>query len=264
MTRLVPLALTFTLACAPASPDRVTAPPPTAPAPATPDSVAGWTTTDVMPDWWTFWDRAADLPRAEQHALFSELVVSRHPALFGEAVLSLDLTAPFELAPRVETFLDAVPPLVPTMRRFSDQLDAELPRNRETFTAAFPDFAWRGTVYFTVSLLAFDGAVREVDGAESLVFGLDKIAQIHAQIHGDSDSLAPLFHHELFHVYHFGTHTPFGPGPNRLYHALWAEGLAVWVSRELNPDAKLEDILVTPELVAAADAMMPALAHELL
>lgn len=237
-------------------PPGVPAPVATAPAASSP---AEWTTIDVMPDWWAFWAAAADQPRVRQRELFDQLVVEQHPALFGEAVLSIDRSAPFELEPRVDALLEVVPPLVPTMRRLSEQLEDELPRHRATFTSAFEDFAWRGKVYFTVSLLVFDGAVRDVDGEEALVFGLDKIAQLH----GESASLAPLFHHELFHVYHFGTHAPFGPGPSRIYQALWGEGLAVWVSRELNPGASLSDILMSAEMVAAADAIMPRLAAEL-
>lgn len=213
-----------------------------------------------MPSWWTYWEIARSTPADQQRALFREHVVGAHPEAFAENVVSTDSIAAFDLDARIDALLTEVEPLVPVMRRLSDEAATELPRHRATFAQAFPDFEWDGRVYFTVSLLAFDGAVREVGGKPALFFGIDKIAKLH----GDAASLAPLFHHELFHVYHLVTCHPFDEaGGDRIYQALWGEGLAVYVAKQLNPGASAAQLVLSDEMVAEGTAKLPAIAAEL-
>lgn len=237
------------------------APPVSIAAPTVAAPASSWTVVDLMPGWWRAAGESAGAGPAEQRAAFRRHLVDAHPEAFSEEVLSLDRTAPFDLDARIDAFLVEAPALEPVMRRLSQQVAADLPRHRASFEAAFPSFAWKGRVYFTVSLFAFDGAVREIGGAPALLFGLDKVAKLH----GDQASLAPLFHHELFHVYHVEQGKPFeGSEENRMYQALWAEGLAVHVARALNPGATNQQLVLTDDMVRRGEAMLPALAAELL
>jgi uncharacterized protein YjaZ len=86
-------------------------------------------------------------------------------------------------------------------------------------------------------------------------------------LYGDNANLSALFHHELFHVFHqelCAMPEPKPEGPNGLWPPLWSEGLAVYVSRALNPKATLRELTLSDELVSGVDAKRPALARELL
>jgi hypothetical protein len=218
-----------------------------------------WTTVNIMPAWWSFYEQAEGKSLEEQRALFRRHVVSAHPTIFVEGVLSRDPTAPFELDARLDALMAEMDQLAPTMRQLSQQLEADLPRHRASFERAFDDFSWDGQVYFMVSMFAFDGAVRMVDGEPTLMFGIDKVAKIH----GAEASLAALFHHELFHIYHLVTRSPFeGSGEHLMYQALWAEGLAVHVAKQLNPAATAQQLVLSDAMIERADVMLPQLARE--
>lgn len=229
-----------------------------APAPAV---VTDWRIIDVMPTWWAYWESARDKPLDEQVALFERDVVAKHPDLFSRQVVGRDPTAKLDLNGRVRTFLADVQPLLAPMKALSAAIESELPAHRQSFMRAFPEFAWDGEVYFTISLDAFDGAVREIDGEPKLLFGVDKIARIH----GADASLAPLFHHELFHILHLVKSSPFDETrQNRMYQALWSEGLAVYVAHTLNPGASLRQLVLDDAMVEQGTRQLPALAKEML
>ena len=191
-------------------------------------------TIDLMPLYWQFWERAHALPVADQIPLFREMVVERRPDVYNAAVMNV---------PGGQAFVEALPDIYPkatawtsphvdVMRRLSNEIATTLPQQEAAFKREFPDFAYDGRIYFMYALGAFDGAVRTVDGRPALLFGLDVIAAIH----GSGASVAPLFHHELFHVYHGPLIGSTGRGLP-LYLSLWAEGLATLVSHRLNPSA---------------------------
>jgi hypothetical protein len=221
-----------------------------------------WRVVNVMPAWWAYWEKAKGKPRPEQVALFEKVVVGRYPKIFAKNVVGRgDPSEAFDRKALIEGFLDQVEPHIPAMRKLTKSIEEELPAHRETFMEAFPDFEWDGDVYFTVSLDAFDGSVREVDGEPKLLFGVDKIARLY----GSEAKLAPLFHHELFHILHLIQGKPFDPEKkNRMYQALWAEGLAVHVAHELNPTATNAQLVLSDAMVKQGDSQLKQLAQEML
>lgn len=187
-----------------------------------------------MPLYWEFWDRAQALPQGEQVRLFRDMVVARRPDVYNASVMNLPAGASFE-AMLPEIYPKAVAwtsPHQDVIRRLSREIESALPGHQAAFTRAFPDFRFDGRVYFLYALGAFDGAARTVNGRPALLFGLDVIAAVL----GKEASLAPLFHHELFHAYHGPMMGTTGRG-QPLWLSLWVEGLATLVARELNPDA---------------------------
>lgn len=146
------------------------------------------------------------------------------------------------------------------MQRVSQSIASDLDRHQKTFATHFPDFKWDGRVIFSVSLDAFDGALRKVDGQMALMFGVDKIAKLYA----DEADIEPLFHHELFHVYHFGLLAPDEAAPPKLYQPLWFEGLAVFVAKTLNPGASAKQLTLSEEMMRFGGAKEAALAREFL
>jgi hypothetical protein len=110
----------------------------------------------------------------------------------------------------------------------SRQFSMLLAPARKSFEASFGRVESAQPVYLLHSLGEMDGGTRDLDGKETLIFGADVIAKIHA-----GHDMTPFFHHELFHVWHeprLGECKP-------LWCALWEEGLATYVAGKLNPDA---------------------------
>lgn len=219
--------------------------PPPAPAP------PSYRVVDDVGSFLRFWDAHPDAASRTPAAFRAEVAAAR-PSLYSPVVLG-----PYGDDAHLAGFLADVGPRVPAIRAIDQRLTRDLGAYDATFRRAIPDMSWSGTVYFLVSLDSFDGATREVDGRVALLFGVDKMAKLH----GERGNLEPLFHHELFHLYHQGvTHWDDGPG---MLAPLWSEGLAVWVSYRLNPTATVEDLVLTPEMVREVTARLPAMAHEL-
>ena len=198
-------------------------------------------TIDLMPLYWAFDTRVTGAPMDEQVRLFREMVVERRPEVYNAAVLGTPGGQP------LESLLPAIYPQAAAMaakhravmQKLSDEIANSLRKHVESFRREFPELVFAGPVYFMFSLGAFDGAERQVEGRRALLFGVDVIAAIH----GTDASVAPLFHHELFHVYH--TRGRGGAG-RPLFQSLWSEGLATLAARHLNPDASEAAIFGLP------------------
>jgi hypothetical protein len=76
--------------------------------------------------------------------------------------------------------------------------------------------------------------VREVNQQPVLMFGADRIAELHA-----GNRVEPLLVHEIFHRYH---HIYFS-GCREMVCSLWNEGLASYVAHDLYPDATDRELL---------------------
>ncbi len=218
---------------------------------------------DATAPFWKFWDRYGSAAPAARLAGFRSEVIAPNPALFQDGVIGRDPMNPDELEGRLPDWLASLDGRIDVMRALSGSVKSDLERFDQSFRQVFPDMHWDGTVYFTISVDAFDGAVRKVDGALALLFGIDKIALLY----GKEANLAALFHHELFHLHHAELckmPEPTEEGPNGLWPPLWTEGLAVYVSHHLNPKATLRQLTLSDEMKSEADAKLPALARDLL
>ena len=215
---------------------------------------------DLTPTFWRYWDEAQGKPEPEQARLFRERVVAAHPDVYTPRVLGLDEDEPLddELRERWPLFLGFVGPQLPLARRLSTEIGKELPRFDATFRRTFPDFAYDGEVYFTVSLGAFDGGTRPVKGRTALLFGVD----VMARVYGEDADPASFFHHELFHLYH--EQFPDSALSGTLGRAVWREGLAVYVAERLNPGTPEAVLFGLPQdMPERVRARLPALAQRL-
>jgi hypothetical protein len=206
--------------------------------------------TNLMPAFWPYWEAARDAEPDDQLRLFNEMLRTPYAAVYDSILSGLPIS-PDELVPLA---IHGARPVEATMRELSGRIDAELPRQLALFKQHFPDFQCTTPVYFLFAAGAFDGAVRQVSGRTTLLFGLDVIARMHG------DMLSPLFVHELFHIYQRAV-VPVAP--EKLYWAVWQEGLATYVSRQLNPDVPESGICCLPD-VPSVTAAMPTLIPDLL
>ena len=130
------------------------------------------------------------------------------------------------------------------------------------FSKEFPDFRCDFPIYLVDSLGQLDGAGREVAGKRSLVLGID-------QIDAERSILAlPVFlSHELFHRYHYQASGFSDDAGERqlIWKALWAEGLATYISYRTAPGATVSSALILPaDLETQASAVLPRISADLL
>ena len=206
-------------------------------------------TTDLMPAFWSYWERARTAEPAEQLRLFQEMVEKPNAAVYAGAFHGTPIP-PSEFVPKA---LAQVPELEASMRALSGKLARELPSELDAFRKTFPKFRCNVPVIFLFSGGAFDGATREISGETALMFGLDVIARL-------KEELSPLVVHELFHVYH-GEVVPDDPGT--VAWGLWQEGLATYVSRKLNPDVPEQKVCCLPPIDPVKENL-PRISAELL
>jgi len=119
------------------------------------------------------------------------------------------------------------------------------------FRREFPGFTPNVPVYLLHSLGEMDGGTRELGGKVYLIFGADVIAQIH-----DAHDLTTFLDHELFHV----ENGKYFADCDQVWCPLWAEGLATYAAKVMNPGADDRQLLLTfPKPIrAAVDANWPA------
>ncbi|HET9035901.1 MAG TPA: DUF2268 domain-containing putative Zn-dependent protease [Myxococcaceae bacterium] len=204
-----------------------------------------------------FWRRAPGATKEEQARAFEELLRAPHPSLYTPAVLGLteplSASVPERLAKLPARFRPD-PARVEEVRR---TLEADLHATATEFRKTFPGFASNRPVALVCSLGAFDGGTRSVEGKSMLLFGPDVIAAIRPR----GFDLRPFLEHELFHVHHGNLHPD---APETVGQSLWEEGLATYVSAQLNPGATADEVSVPEALVAEATPRIPELAGRLL
>ena len=136
-------------------------------------------------------------------------------------------------------------------------ITADYARIEATFRKAFADYRCETPISFGLSLYQFDGnQASDAPGKPRMRFGVVMIALLHPQ-----RELPAFFHHELFHIYQaqqVGAAAP--PDETQpLWWAMWAEGLATYVSWKLNPTLSAPEIFWMPRDMEAQ--MQPKLAE---
>ena len=112
--------------------------------------------------------------------------------------------------------------------RAARQFAIDFPHAVAAFEDAVGPLPAQRPVTLVMSLGEFDGAVRNLGQGDNLYFGADEMARIYS-----GASTTPFLQHELFHTYH----SPLIGDCQPLWCALWAEGLATYAARRLNPGA---------------------------
>ena len=143
----------------------------------------------------------------------------------------------------------------PKLRQRYEQVQREFPAAFDAgiqhFRKEFPGFTPNVPVYLLHSVGEMDGGTRELGGKVYLIFGADVIAQLH-----DPRDLTPFLDHELFHV----ENGKYFPDCEQVWCSLWAEGLATYAAKVMNPGADDRQLLLTvPKPIRpAVDANWPA------
>jgi hypothetical protein len=213
---------------------------------------------DLLPDYWRAVDSTKDRSPEEEVLEFRRLLVTGHEDLYGKG--GLRFASESQLNDAIVRSMDASRHREDELKTATDRFERRFPAYLRQFQAQFRDFRCDFPIYLVHSLGRMDGGGRVIDGKPSLVFGVDVIAS------EDAEKIGILIDHELFHRYHFqvaGFSDDKG-SEEVLWRALWAEGLATYVSMKLNPPASMQDALVVPQdLVARSAPLLPELISEL-
>src|ERR1700736_3083847 len=171
--------------------------------------------------------------------MFAQEVIQPYPEIYHRPqIFNTDPAA-------LGKYLDEVRLYLPAMRKIHGRFIDQFAAIEETFYAHFPDFdRSRVKVYLMLSLFRFDGKIPH-DDPRALFLALDGLAKFH----GAKVRLEVILSHELFHLYHFQVNPlPATIAEIPLYRQIWQEGLATYVSRSLNSNASLADVLLDPQL----------------
>lgn len=177
------------------------------------------------------------------HARMDALLPGFYAPRFGLTAEEYDAG----IARALKSFAALRPKYEQVQRDFPAAFDAGI----RHFRKEFPGFTPNVPVYLLHAVGEMDGGTRELNGKAYLIFGADMIARIH-----ESRDLTPFLDHELFHV----ENGKYFPDCEQVWCPLWAEGLATYAAKVMNPGADDEQLLLTsPKPIrAAVDARWPA------
>lgn len=196
-----------------------------------PAATQGYRVVNLMPAYWEFYDKTSSLAPDAQAVLFQRMFAQRYPHVYDPSVVGIrdKQAVETEIRKRYKMVQGMIGPQIDVMRDVSNRIAKDLTRYETTFRKTFPDLAYTGDIYFVHSIGGFDGAVRQIQGRDTLLFGLDMITWVY----GKDANPEPFFHHELFHMYHRQFKAK--DQPEGILPALWGEGLATYVAQALNP-----------------------------
>ena len=195
-------------------------------------SAASYTLVNLGPDFKKFIQTSRDLPGEKKWQAWQSFE-SKY-ARYYEAVPSADPKS-------LSIFFERLPTFETQMWSFFDNANQITKSQLQKFVRFFPDLSSPVPVVFMPSILHFNGlGALNIEDHLTLAIGVDHAAY-------RNNDLGVLFSHELFHNYQFGKLK------NKSIHKtmaspLWFEGLAAWVSLQLNPKAPLAQILMNQEL----------------
>lgn len=205
-------------------------------------AVATFAIHDFTPDFWKFWDAAQNQPVEQQARLWQQLNVAPHQAVFED--LATPCKDQWDAAWSRANFYPDLPRVIPAIRTIVAGLGQQLEQANSRFLKMFPDMRWTGDIYVMASGYCFSGRAQMIEGRSALLFGVDAMAAL-----GMRD-LIPGMQHELFHRYHRQYLEYEGSSAYPLWTSLWAEGLAMYVSEQLNPSASELDLGLVPQGMA--------------
>ena len=200
---------------------------------------------DVMPAFWKFWDTNLHQPMDVRVRAFFESIVAVYPDLFHHGLIIsgalTDLEGVPEAQTRVADYLRDVQQYIPAMRRITTEIREKYHRSVADLSKAFPDYAPMTPVYFTVSLFGFSDGMNYSPETIGLYFGIDELARILEF----SSNIKIVLDHELFHRYRYQI-APVTSTSRAAWAYMWEEGLATYVSHQMNPGYSVDADFVLP------------------
>lgn len=218
------------------------------------DRTSNCNVVNLMPAFWA----SQEAPAAPSQLRLT--LIDTHPELYNTNVVDLPLGAQWQrTVAREQEYVTGHREQVMAVTAYLSDHVSDYMRD---FRRMFPGFRCDFTVYIAPSFDQMDGTAMLVDGKYRLLLAPDAIPRYHKL-----DQLKVLVDHETFHVYHHQETGVYGASEEAvptILNALWSEGLAVFVSRRMNPAASLDSVLFQPGIPAGAQPHLRAIAADLL
>lgn len=189
---------------------------------------------DYTDDFARVWNATAALPDEQRAAAFKAEFAKVLPGFYDHKRMRGATEAQYD--EWLIKKLKAYPGQRDGIARVSRDFAGSIAPARASFERAFGPLTGYPDVYLVNSLGEFDGGTRSLSDGVHLMFGADMIDRIYKTM-----PIRPFFHHELFHLYHERTFKEC----ESIWCSLWTEGLAVYVSKQLNADATDASMLLT-------------------
>lgn len=201
-----------------------------------------------------FWGQAKKLTFEEQVDLYTSLIEEPHQDFFDSFVWTKkdDSTFPARRVKQLQIVFSRIAKnetkITNDFLAFENVLATQIARFRKAFTdAEFPVNCYAVIGGNFLGRAGINPKTKE----KVLAFGIDKVADM--EVNTDI-----LYSHELFHVYH-GIKSNID-SDERMIAQLWAEGLASFVSHELNPNASKKDVFIYEGAAKIGDDQLPRIA----
>jgi hypothetical protein len=212
-----------------------------------------------------FWEKAKGREFSEQLALWNQLVENPQKQ-FYMSVVWRNTEAPDFLdrkSKRLKELFEGYGLRNVDIQRNFNQFDSTIQSQIKKFKNVFPAVRFSRPI-MAVLAPTFNGKSDsyEVDGNTKhfLAFGIDTLT-----IRDDDPDV--LYSHELFHLYHGEASEIEDDGASAnaaLIDSLWAEGLATYVSKELNPSAKMSSVFMDSALAGFPISRLSEIAQKFL
>jgi hypothetical protein len=221
---------------------------------------------DAMPAYWEFLRQNAGSGPESAGKRFDASVVRPHREVFTA------VAAGWLSETNLDRLVRSLEGQSEQLRRVEQEFPARLEKAWRRFEQHVPDLKPGAQIFLLPAPRnAVGGAVRPLKDRDLVVFGAEEIATTLRTETG----FDVLVQHELTHLYHQQVNAemramvaevylpPYAAGRAKLYQVLWLEGLAVYTSRLLNPNAPDEEVLLSDRVAADVKARWPRLGAEL-
>lgn len=215
--------------------------------------------TYLADEYLKFYEVSKDLPDELKLQKFSSEVYENAPLIYENIYNDLKWIGQ-NPDDRVLTYVNEFKNIEEKFKILSESLDGQFDSSLTKFQKAFPDFKPDFDVCILHSLGIRAGGPVKVHEKTVLMFGVDQMAK-----YFEFQNLIPFFQHELTHIYHSVYYSPCDSdkySQNAIYNYLWREGLAVYVSSMLNPDAKEIEIFMIDSLPQKSNEVIKIMAQD--
>ncbi len=194
---------------------------------------------NVVDDFIAYAEKNTSSDNAARRSDWDAMLEGKYPQFFAE-VIYRGLTGA-ELASYkgsiIDQFWSEVYPKIDVLKTLNEIAPRKMLDGRSAFKSRFPNFN-PGSDYFITVSFSFSGKVVTYsdDVTRVLVIGLENFTP------EEPEQLDITIAHEHIHLYHFHINQNFSTSGG-LYRKIWAEGLAVYGSEEIQPGHRLSRYL---------------------
>lgn len=216
--------------------------------------------TYLTDDFLNYYALSKDTPAEQKISNFKTEVYDKAPLIYENLYNDIKWIGQTP-EDRLLRFVDEFKSIEINFKELSGKLKVQFESSLAEFQKSFPDFKTDFEVCILHSLGIRAGGPVEIQDKTVLMFGVDQMAK-----YFKFQNFSPFFQHELAHIYHSQHFTPVNNekySKDAFYNFLWREGLAVYISSVLNPDAREIEVFMVDSLPQKTNGVFRIIASDL-